>query len=93
MSLLKRMARSLKLGKEKFYVGRDLEGNSFYERPSTEYVDEWRKAKRTVEYLVERPLSEYRFASIPAEQNAFKRPQNPDSDFQPDSWSPAPRRR
>ncbi|KAM0749312.1 hypothetical protein T439DRAFT_381683 [Meredithblackwellia eburnea MCA 4105] len=75
MSILRRTMRVMKLGKEKYYVGSDLEGNSFYQRPPGPEHDptDWRQSKRTVEYAVARPLSEYRFYSIPVQWTAWMR--------------------
>ncbi|KAI5475342.1 NADH:ubiquinone oxidoreductase, 17.2kDa subunit [Pseudohyphozyma bogoriensis] len=71
--MLRRTARFFRLGKEKFFVGTDLEGNRFYERPSLETPDNWRAAKRTVEYAVKKPLSEYGFQSIPVQWSSWMR--------------------
>ncbi|ORY92877.1 hypothetical protein BCR35DRAFT_298464 [Leucosporidium creatinivorum] len=71
--MLRRAARALRLGKEKYYVGRDLEGNSFYERPNVEAPDDWRQNKRSIEYLVAKPLSDYGFKSIPVQWSSWMR--------------------
>ncbi|GAA6015324.1 hypothetical protein JCM10207_008948 [Rhodosporidiobolus poonsookiae] len=73
MSLLRSAARSLRLGKFKYWQGADLEGNQFYERPHPEYPDEWRKNKRYVEYAVARPLSDYDYQSIPVQWTSWLR--------------------
>ncbi|KAM0787820.1 hypothetical protein ACM66B_003874 [Microbotryomycetes sp. NB124-2] len=71
--IVRRLARALRFGKERFYVGSDLEGNSFYEWPSPQDPSDWRHAKRTVEYAEARPLSEYQFVSIPVQWSAWMR--------------------
>ncbi|GAA5911194.1 uncharacterized protein JCM6883_001934 [Sporobolomyces salmoneus] len=75
MSLLRRALRSvgLRVGKDRFLVGTDLEGNAFYERPHPEYPDEWRKNKRYVEYRVTRYLSDYNFHTIPVQWSSWLR--------------------
>ncbi|SCV74017.1 BQ2448_6449 [Microbotryum intermedium] len=70
--MLRRAARALRLGKERYFVGHDLEGNSFYERPGEDPKD-WRQSKRTIEYVVTRPLGDYQFSSMPAQWNGWLR--------------------
>ncbi|KAK4046081.1 hypothetical protein OIV83_006361 [Microbotryomycetes sp. JL201] len=71
--ILRRIARMMRIGKERFYVGSDLEGNSFYEWPSPNDPKDWRHAKRVVEYAEERPLSDYQFVSIPVQWSSWMR--------------------
>ncbi|GAA5879832.1 hypothetical protein JCM1840_006963 [Sporobolomyces johnsonii] len=75
MSLLRRALRSvgLRIGKDRYLAGVDLEGNSFYEKPNPEKPDEWRKTKRYVEYAVTRPLSDYNFNTIPVQWSSWLR--------------------
>ncbi|GAA5901357.1 hypothetical protein JCM5296_006768 [Sporobolomyces johnsonii] len=75
MSLLRRALRSvgLRIGKDRYLAGVDLEGNSFYEKPNPEKPDEWRKTKRYVEYAVTRPLSDYNFNTIPVQWTSWLR--------------------
>ncbi|GAA5887462.1 hypothetical protein JCM16303_003420 [Sporobolomyces ruberrimus] len=75
MSLLRRALRSvgLRVGKDKYLAGTDLEGNAFYERPHPEYPDEWRKNKRYVEYKVTRYLSDYNHETIPVQWSSWLR--------------------
>ncbi|GAA5969498.1 hypothetical protein JCM3765_000875 [Sporobolomyces pararoseus] len=75
MSLLRRALRSvgLRIGKDRYLVGTDLEGNSFYEKPHPEYPDEWRKNKRYVEYRVTRYLSDYNYHTIPVQWSSWLR--------------------
>ncbi|GAA5988631.1 hypothetical protein JCM5350_005774 [Sporobolomyces pararoseus] len=75
MSLLRRALRSvgLRVGKDRYLVGTDLEGNSFYEKPHPEYPDEWRKNKRYVEYRVTRYLSDYNYHTIPVQWSSWLR--------------------
>ncbi|GAA6061291.1 hypothetical protein JCM10212_004697 [Sporobolomyces blumeae] len=75
MSLLRRALRSvgLRVGKDRYLAGTDLEGNSFYERPHPEYPDEWRKNKRTVEYRVTKHLSDYNYETIPVQWSSWLR--------------------
>ncbi|SCZ99318.1 BZ3500_MvSof-1268-A1-R1_Chr3-1g05944 [Microbotryum saponariae] len=70
--MLRRAARALRLGKERYFRGHDLEGNSFYERPGEDPKD-WRQTKRTIEYVIARPLGDYQFNSIPAQWNGWLR--------------------
>ena len=68
--MIRSVLRTLRVGKEKFYVGADLEGNSYYERPPVEAIDvgNWRMAKRTIVYAGKsRHLSEYGFETLPGE--------------------------
>ncbi|GAA6021070.1 hypothetical protein JCM11491_004404 [Sporobolomyces phaffii] len=75
MSLLRRALRSvgLRVGKDRYLAGTDLEGNSFYERPHPEFPGEWRKNKRYVEYKVTRYLSDYNFHTIPVQWSSWLR--------------------
>ena len=68
VEMIRSVLRTLRIGKEKFYVGADLDGNSFYERPPVEAIDvgNWRLAKRTVVYAgKQRHLSDYGFETLP----------------------------
>ncbi|KAK4049117.1 hypothetical protein OIO90_005587 [Microbotryomycetes sp. JL221] len=71
--IIRRVARLLRIGKERYYVGSDLDGNAFYEWPSPRDPTDWRHAKRVVEYREERPLSDYQFVSIPVQWSAWMR--------------------
>ncbi|GAA5829667.1 hypothetical protein JCM3766R1_001257 [Sporobolomyces carnicolor] len=75
MSLLRRALRSvgIRVGKDRYLVGTDLEGNAFYERPHPEFPDEWRKNKRYVEYRVTRYLSDYNFHTVPVQWSSWMR--------------------
>ncbi|GAA5943693.1 uncharacterized protein JCM15063_005807 [Sporobolomyces koalae] len=75
MSLLRRALRSvgLRIGKDRYLAGTDLEGNSFYEKPHPEFPGEWRKNKRYVEYRVTRYLSDYNFHTIPVQWSSWLR--------------------
>ncbi|BGO94122.1 hypothetical protein NBRC10512_002894 [Rhodotorula toruloides] len=73
MSLIRSAARRLRLGKYKHFQGTDLNGNEFFERPHPEAPNEWRQAKRYVEYLKAEPLSEYGYKSIPVQWSSWLR--------------------
>ena len=68
--MLRTVLRTLRIGKEKFYVGADLDGNSYYERPPPEAIDvgNWRLNKRSIEYRgKQKHLSDYGFETLPGQ--------------------------
>ncbi|GJN89385.1 hypothetical protein Rhopal_002365-T1 [Rhodotorula paludigena] len=60
MSLLRSAARKLGIGKYRYWKGVDLE-------------DEWRRAKRYIEYRETKPLSEYGYDTIPVQWTSWLR--------------------
>jgi hypothetical protein len=69
MQIMQRIARLLGLGKQRYHRGYDLQGNSYYELPNPNS----HLPKRTIEYKVQRHLSEYRFEDVTPQWTAWLR--------------------
>ncbi|KAE8234259.1 hypothetical protein CF326_g696 [Tilletia indica] len=71
--MFKAISSIFRLGKSRYFVGYDLNGNSFYELPSRSGSTDPRHTRRSIDWKEKKAPSEYDQSSIPAQWVAWLR--------------------
>lgn len=67
VSIFGRVARALGLGRARYYIGKDLDQNKYYEYPALDGSTDPRRTRRLIRYRVHKELGEHDQASLPAQ--------------------------
>lgn len=72
-SLLKPFASLFRVGKSRYFIGRDLQGNSYFEYPSLSGSSDPRHTRRLIEYRIKKDISEYDSTVLPVQWKMWLR--------------------
>jgi NADH dehydrogenase [ubiquinone] 1 alpha subcomplex assembly factor 2 len=67
MSFLSRVAKAFRFGKNRYFIGKDLDSNFYYEYPSLDGSLDPRKTRRVIKYRVHKELGEHDQNALPVQ--------------------------